>query len=73
LVYPSPSNGNFTVELPSLGANAVMTLVDFSGREVYRSLLLEARTNLDLSLNKGMYMVIVKSDADTFKKKLIIK
>lgn len=73
LVYPSPSNGNFTVELPSLGANTVISLVDFSGREVYRSSLTEARTNFDLQLNKGMYMVIVKNDTATFKKKLVIK
>jgi hypothetical protein len=73
LVYPSPSNGNFTVELPSLGTNAFISLVDFSGREVYRSSLTEARTNFDLQLNNGMYMVIVKSDTATFKKKLVIK
>ncbi len=73
LVYPSPSNGNFTVELPSLGTNTFISLVDFSGREVYRSSLTEARTNFDLQLNNGMYMVIVKSDTATFKKKLVIK
>jgi hypothetical protein len=73
MVYPSPSNGNFTVEVGKSFGAASVSIVDLSGKEVYSlNRLEEARTLLNLPLTKGLYMVIVQVDGITYKKKLII-
>jgi hypothetical protein len=71
IVYPNPSNGEFTVELKN-GFNKIIELIDVTGRVV-----LTKTTDLDLvnlninSLSNGVYYVKIKSNNATSALKIV--
>ena len=68
-MYPNPATNEFN--LVGLPDNAVITLYDLSGREVY-SAFNETRISIGF-LQTGIYIVDVKDESDTsvFTEKLI--
>ena len=75
-VYPNPSYGQFTVELPEVGVNATIEIVDMYGK------LVETRIITNQSVNKvefdyfnllnGTYLIKVVSDDKIYRGKVII-
>src|SRR5665213_457419 len=64
-VFPNPSSGNLTVEIPDVKVNTSITVYDVSGQNVItKDNILDKTTIIDLSpLAKGIYFVRV-IDAD---------
>jgi xyloglucan-specific exo-beta-1,4-glucanase len=73
-LYPNPSNGGrFTILLPEISENAVVTIYDNLGRMVYKKNAQGANTiQINSRLKAGFYIVKIKSKGVSFIKKLIV-
>ena len=73
-IYPNPSNGNFTVELPSTTKEAAISVYDMLGREVANNIITNAtQANLNVSnIASGTYSVKVIAGDKTYRSKLVI-
>jgi PKD repeat protein len=70
LIYPNPSNGQFTLQLPS---TSLVTVTNVIGKEVYRNTL-TGTSAIDLSnLSAGTYFVSVKGGDFNQTKKMVIR
>ncbi|MEL6636065.1 MAG: T9SS type A sorting domain-containing protein [Bacteroidota bacterium] len=75
-VYPNPSTGPLTVELPEIGENITLRVYDLQGRlvreqEVDPKL---SRTDLDLSdLVGGTYEISILTRTERFQQRLVIQ
>lgn len=77
-VYPTPNDGNFTIELAlETDEAATISVIDSSGKEVYQRTVKGINTHkLDIQLKKpsaGMYVVTVEQGNKTVKIKTIIE
>ena len=63
-VYPNPNSGSFFIENLGNSTAATVSITDVQGKEVYStSFNTNNRINVDMNnLEKGMYMVTVKSE-----------
>ena len=77
LLYPNPSNGNITFELPSrLNSNVYIEIYNVLGEIIMSTHIEKEKSKIDLNLrnySKGVYVVIVKSNNQKYTEKLIIK
>lgn len=73
-VYPNPSNGNFTVELPD-NTISELKIYTLDGRHVWSSLgKLKGSASVHLpDLKKGVYVLTTKMGSEIAVQKLIIK
>jgi hypothetical protein len=68
-IYPNPTNGLFTVALQTEGAEIVVT--DLLGRQVLRTKITQATTNLQLD-NNGVYFIYIITQKGTTIRKLVV-
>ncbi len=78
IVYPNPSSGLFTVEIPGTNNKRVaVEILDITGKIVYRndfSVNGILKETIDLQhLNKGMYFLRIREEGRTFNFKLIFR
>ncbi|WP_118952613.1 T9SS type A sorting domain-containing protein [Taibaiella helva] len=74
-VYPNPSNGRFMIKM-NKAIEGEATILDFTGRSVYRVRLQDAVTSypIDLSaLSKGIYILSVRTPGETYTQKITLK
>jgi hypothetical protein len=76
-IYPNPSNGAFSVRFEANLVNAVIRLVDLSGKLVFCEQVNAARGSV-VECNaadavSGMYIMSVQNGAETFHARLIIE
>lgn len=72
-VYPNPSHGVFSVEIPNVD-NAEISIVTLTGMQVYKASTSNSLNKIDLSnLAAGMYMVRVKTAEGFAVKKITIE
>ena len=74
IIYPNPSNGNINIKsLINLG-DAVISIFDINGREVYsKQVSLQNTVNVNAeNLNTGIYIIQIKGADYTHTAKLII-
>ncbi len=75
-VYPNPSNGLVTLDLPELSGEVNLQVFDVQGRLV-RELKIDtelSQTELNLSdLNKGTYEMMILTDSERFQQRLVIQ
>lgn len=73
-VYPNPSNGSFTVELPQGKDNAEVSMSDVTGKviEVKTGVMHVARFEQS-SLAKGVYMITVRTGDETYHTKIVLQ
>jgi plastocyanin len=73
-VYPSPSNGAFTVALNGFEGRAKLRIVDTKGNELYSTYLAgEKLTQLEYRLSPGIYLLLVDEGIRTMRQKLVIQ
>ena len=73
-IYPSPSNGSFTVALTGIPTLVKLRLMDITGNELYSATLPgNEATHLEYSLLPGVYMLLFDEGARTLRQKLIIR
>ncbi len=74
-LYPNPaSGGRFTIVLPEISENAVVSIYDNQGRMLYKKIASGGnRIDIDSRLKTGIYHVRINSKAFNFTKKLIVK
>jgi len=60
VIYPTVSNGNFTLHAKNTLGKAVMNIFDIRGKKVYQSLLdfnTNEKQDVSVNLNAGIYIV----------------
>ncbi len=77
-VYPNPNNGSFNILVPANEQSTVqLTVVDRTGRVVEQKILTLQQGNnlldLNLSLSKGIYMILVQQDGLSVSKKFVVE
>ncbi len=72
-VYPNPSNGTIQISLPS-NASAEIVLSDMNGKVIYTKILLDGMNTLTVpNLEKGTYMMVLKTNDTVQQQKIIIE
>jgi len=76
-VYPNPTNGNFSIELPPLfsGLNSELSILDLHGNSLYASTFYENPITIHATnqFSKGMYLLTIRTGNYSFIKKLILQ
>ncbi|MDP6908563.1 MAG: T9SS type A sorting domain-containing protein, partial [Flavobacteriales bacterium] len=75
-VYPNPSNGQFMVELIGVEGTARVQVMDMAGRMVYAegvNLNGNFRTNLDLDVANGTYLLQIATEEGLVTRKIQIQ
>jgi hypothetical protein len=73
-VYPNPSTGVFTIELPSEMQQAKIEIINSVGSLVYQSEMSDTKIIHTQTLAKGLYFVKVKStDSKVMVKKVVVE
>ncbi|WP_188619529.1 choice-of-anchor D domain-containing protein [Flavobacterium suaedae] len=73
VLYPNPNNGEFFIELPSVDANAEVTVFDSLGKQII-SKKVTGKESINMeNANQGIYMVVITSGNNVTTKKVVIK
>lgn len=59
-VYPSPSDGRYTVEIPESFSNGIMTVINLEGQSVYYEELTNITSEIDINISNypsGLYFI----------------
>jgi parallel beta-helix repeat protein len=70
LIYPNPSNGNFSIYLEEQGKAAIYTV---SGQMIAERALIAGENNLHLELPAGVYFIRCTVDGKPHNNKVVIK
>ncbi|MDF2436664.1 MAG: hypothetical protein K0Q95_1040 [Bacteroidota bacterium] len=75
-VYPNPNNGNFSIDLRSIGSEkADYSVINYLGETVLKgSAKNSSHLNVDISTQpKGIYMIEVKAGEKQYQQKIVIQ
>jgi len=74
-IYPTISDGSFTISTQRALGNVNFTLYDLTGNQIYSSKFdfSSSTKDFNLSLSAGMYLVKIESDNSKITKRIIIK
>jgi hypothetical protein len=76
-MYPNPSGGTFTLNMPNLSENTVFkaVIVNLQGQEVYSTVVSQGKNQVESKLQSGMYILLIEDKSKNFfiAKSLIIK
>ena len=75
-IYPNPSNGTFTIEIPAPGNNATITIMDVYGK-VIEQRLIDNKKSLIVpvvmsNVASGTYLIKVDADGISYRDKMIV-
>lgn len=71
-LYPNPSTGSLTIEIPKGVHKAIVSIVNFTGRELFRQEITGPGSYIDISfLPAGIYLVRISDDMITCAEKII--
>jgi len=71
-VYPNPTTDQLNLQLPYTSEQASFAIYNTVGKKVAEQPIVAALTTIDMSDKApGIYLVVVKTDAHTFNKKVI--
>jgi hypothetical protein len=72
-VYPNPTNGIVTIELPKESTSGSFRLLNINGKEVFKQNLNSAANQIDIShLSKGIYFYRYRDNKQGYAGKLVI-
>jgi hypothetical protein len=64
ITYPNPTDGIFNIEVENTYLNAIAQIYDVLGKVVFEQKITNVKSTLDLSsLNKGTYIISIRSEA----------
>ena len=73
-VYPNPTNGIVTIELPPKSTSASFRLININGIEVFNQSLNSSTNQIDVShLSKGIYFYRYRDKKQGYAGKLVVK
>lgn len=73
-VYPSPSDGTFSVSLSGMKQRVELRLLDLTGQVIYKTIVSgNIETKLERNLAPGVYFIQVKENSNILTQKLIIR
>ncbi len=65
LVYPNPTNGNFSIDMGEVYPTLIVSLSDLSGKVIYSRKHSQSRfLNLDINAAAGIYLLTINSGRD---------
>jgi hypothetical protein len=71
-ITPNPTSGKVQISLPTNDAATIITLYDLSGRQMLTQKATYTHIELDLSaFAKGIYIVEIQSNKETFREKIV--
>ena len=74
IVYPNPSSGNFTLQLPHGETDAQVLIMDATGRTIAKHIMTENTKAFDLSnVAQGMYNIQVVIGTETYRTRVVIQ
>lgn len=72
-IFPNPSNGKITLQIPQNWINTTLILTNLSGQIIKNEKIFEAQKQLDLSdLESGVYFMILNSESQNETHRIII-
>ena len=72
-VYPNPTNGNITIEIPDMFINANISVVNSLGVVILNTQARNLKVALDLnSLTSGVYFVVISNEKGILKKLIVL-
>lgn len=73
-VFPNPNKGEFTLSLPQVKQNAIVTILDINGREITTKQVYEGDNSISQhGLAAGEYVLHIQIDGESTYKKIIIQ
>jgi hypothetical protein len=74
-IYPNPSNGEFTIELPKENASWKITISDTQGRIIYKETTEKKIEHLKLDVENGVYMIFISNPKtnESIVKRIVIQ
>jgi hypothetical protein len=77
-VYPNPNNGTFNIMLPANEQSTIqLTIIDPTGKVIKQKMMpLQQGNNLldlNLSLSKGIYMLLIQQNGISLSKKFAVE
>lgn len=77
-IYPNPSKGQFSIQLPAMAKNVEMELFAITGKQLLKQTFISGSTeqhhDLNISeLGRGVYLIRLRSEDETVTRKLIIE
>jgi Secretion system C-terminal sorting domain len=73
-IYPNPSNGLFTIQLPKESTTGSFRLIDITGKEVFEENINSSSTQIDVGkLSKGIYFYRYRDKKQGYAGKLVIQ
>lgn len=74
LIFPNPSNGQMTIQLPESNAETMIMITDLSGKMVLSQSVGAGETAVQLNIAvPGMYQVLISSNESSFIQKVIVQ
>ncbi|WP_316633420.1 endonuclease [uncultured Flavobacterium sp.] len=72
ILYPNPSNGNFTIYFNTIEAPYSIEIISILGQKVFEKSNVTDSLSTINNLPKGIYIVRINKGSETFNKKIII-
>lgn len=74
LVYPSPTDGRFTLEIPGMNGTALVRILSTSGVELKRlEFIATSPVMIDIQQPTGLYLLVIQTENKIFKKKFLVR
>lgn len=70
LIYPNPSNGNVTIEIPEA---ATLEIFNLSGQKIAENILIPGINIINTELSAGVYLLKTNMQSSTYNSKLIVE
>ncbi|MBI2258878.1 MAG: T9SS type A sorting domain-containing protein, partial [Flavobacteriia bacterium] len=71
-LYPNPNNGTFTLQ-QEFGNEIGLKLINSLGSIIYKKESLKQSEKISLSLDSGLYFLLLENDAEIYQQKMIVK
>jgi len=72
-VFPNPTTGNFTVEIPTTSIGQSFTLINLLGQIVFETKLNQDKTIIQVDLSAGIYLYRITGNSNSQSGKIVVE